>query len=285
MLRVLLNRYDVGNTGALLNCLSKEKASAVSSLQILSHSPENSLISPKEQIQKIHYSWLISTLKKWPKEILPYVLSSLSPGQLKGVGQLLSTETEPTIHPVAPSKLMESYLLWHLIDELGGRGKLPADFIPQTPLSSLLKLDKSQLLEIIDYLGLHDLSQEIRQIVDKQQLKKIFEVFNKKYQLYLRSILHQPDKIVSQKFNLKELILKPEELKKLIHRRGMLRFAKALQFEKPDFIWHISHILDTGRSSLIEKYREEKENLKIVEFLYSQIHQIIQFITEKKNDT
>jgi hypothetical protein len=218
-------------------------------------------------------------MSRLPVELQPFVLGALSSNQTNGILHLVHSSS---LKPVSVSSFMRQFLLGLLYEQLKINDRIPSSLLPKTPLSPLLKLNKTQLTELINFLGLHDLAQEMKKIVEKKLLKQIYEAFSKQQQIYLKSILNQPEKLVASPLGLKELVTKPDDLRKAIHRRGMIRLAKALIAQHPDFIWHIYHSLDSGRAAVIDKYFRQKEDVKIIEFLSMQINQIIHFLFEKQ---
>ena len=280
MVHILLKRFHKGSIQDFNKYFPKEDAKAIANLDIptKSESDQAVLESTKKQINKIHYSWLVEPLDKLPIELQPFVLGSLNPNQAKGIIHLV----HDSLKPIAVPSSMSHFLLDLIYKQLKIKDRIPASFLPKTTLSPLLKLNKTQLVEVINFLGLHDLAQEMRKIVEKNLLKQIYETFSKQQQIYLRSILNQPDKLVVSKLGLKESQLNRDDLRKSIHRRGIVRMAKALSVQHPEFVWHICHILDNGRASIIDKYKRQKEDPRIVEFLSIQINQIIHFLFEKQ---
>lgn len=274
MMRVLLNRYHKGSADALLKCLPQEDVKSVLSQGVHSQEPQHAIPDPVTVLEKIHYSWLASPIQKMPEQFQPYVIASLPNIQAKNLSIFLK---RPFLEIAIPRNL-KNFFLNHLCENLGTKSVLPASFLPHTLLTSLLSLSKTQLMELIDLLGMHDVTPEVRQTVDKQKLRRFYNCLTPHMQLYLKQILHQSDKWTTQSLGIEHWDGNREKLLNVIHRRGLIRFAKALSGQHPHLIWHISHTLDTGRSSVISKYYSKEEIVGLTPVLSLQVGNAMTFL-------
>ncbi len=69
----------------------------------------------------------------------------------------------------------------------------------------------------------------------------------------------------------------------ILHQRGLYRLGKALSASHPDFLWHLSHRLDTGRSAILKKYYAKPINPSISTVLVQQIQNVLNFIKSKSD--
>jgi hypothetical protein len=90
--------------------------------------------------------------------------------------------------------------------------------------------------------------------------------------------LHQKEGITGPKLRIDPTKEDPSLLKRAIHRRGLLRFGKALCGQHPDFVWYIARTLDTGRGQLVlEAYKPESEP-KVTLLLKNQVLNLMNFL-------
>ena len=72
------------------------------------------------------------------------------------------------------------------------------------------------------------------------------------------------------------------KLKIAIHRRGLFRLAKALCGQHPDLIWHIAHVLDSGRGNVLLKQYQAKESTKVTKLLRQQTVSLMKSLKASK---
>jgi hypothetical protein len=283
LLRVLLHRYH-GTTlpKQLLICLPPNEATALLE-QPLATDPLPSMISrPEEMIQKIHYSWLLPTFKNLSPSMQAALLNALPSSIAEKVAQLLrpsSTTPYRTKQPLPPS--MRHYLLQFLAKRLPTLPLLPLPFLPSTLLAKLVELDKQHLVEVIDYLGLYDLANEIRHIIDQKRVKQIYACLSDRQKQFLRLCIHQKEKVAAPSLNLEQWNENPTTLAHLLHNRGIMRLGNALLGHHPDFVAHIAHTLDRGRGQLLLQYFSPAAPSAATPALMQQVLQAIEFLNNK----
>ncbi|MBA2728569.1 MAG: hypothetical protein H0U49_10415 [Parachlamydiaceae bacterium] len=195
----------------------------------------------------------------------------------KESAEILSTMTSsPLVEEPAPA--VQNFLFSLLFDKLKFSSVQPAAFLAETALTPLLGLSKSQLIELIDYLGIYDLAQELRQIVDKSVIKNVNNALSVKKQRFLKICMHQKEKISVAKLGLINWQGDGPQLVRVLHRRGLLRLGGALSGQDPDFIWYIIHRLDSGRGNIVEKSYSKKEIPLTSSSLVMQVLGAINFI-------
>jgi hypothetical protein len=278
-LKSLLEHYHPGRAQEFLAYWdSPESVEKINEMDDPHGSPKDLLINPKKAIQQIHYSWIAEAMEKLPNNLYPTILASLKNPQK----QILCDQNNIPLESLKDIPLVtQSFLcekLYRQIEDISDI--LPLEFTPQYPLSQLLKLEKNLILEMFDLLGLHDLAVKAKHIVDKKTLGYIYNsltpIRKKLFDIFLR----QADKAQLPKIDLSNWTGDPKILKKMLHRRGILRLATALSGYNKDFMWHFSRRLDTGRGRIILRYYNEEET-PLAPVLTEQVQFIMNILTQK----
>lgn len=276
LLKVLLNRYHPGPPQAFLKSLPAEDAKEITTIDTASQDPAAALAWPQQAIVHTHYSWLAPVVEKMPKGIRPQIIASLPEYQAKGMARLLRIPI-PTPPPLPTQKFLldQLYLRWSPPEGI------PREYLPKCSLVDLLSLTKVELVELIELLAMYDLSDSIRHIVDKKKLKSIYMCLSPQKQQFLRQCLHKKEKLAAQKLDIDKWDKTPEQLNNILHRRGMVRFGKAMCGQGRHFLWHITHILDVGRGNAIVQYYQDNEIAGVTPLLVQQIFSVMNFLKPK----
>ncbi len=279
MFRVLVNRFHKKSPEVFLKSLPKEVSLKALNQEVLSEEASLLVAQPEELLSKIHYSWLLTPFEKISDTLKPSVLSALNQETAEGIAQFHKIEKLST--PLAIP--IKRFLVNTLYQKFEKRDVLPIPFLPQTALSSLSEFSKKKLILLIDFLGLYDLSEELRHIVDKTTLKNIYSNLSIQKQKFLQSSLHQKEKLVAGRLDIDLKSIDKRKLESVLHKRGILRLAKALSGEHPDLLWHIAHTLDSGRGNLLLRYYKEEAVAGVTSALALQVINVINFL--KKSET
>jgi hypothetical protein len=161
---------------------------------------------------------------------------------------------------------------------LEAKDRIPFDYLPESSFSALGKWDKLQLIELINFFGLHDLASEVRHIVNKTYLQNIYNSLTHRQLYYLKVCLHQKETLKAPKLGINPTLEDSAPLKKAFHRRGLVRLGKALSGEHPDFIWYLAHTLDVGRGNLLMENYQSKSDPKVASLLKGQLLNLINFL-------
>jgi len=230
--------------------------------------PARLIADPDEILSTAHYSWIAEALSFFPESLHASFLAALPPTQAAGIRHLKNQSTKSEVVLAEP---VRKYLCGLLVQRIEGATTiLPLDFLPVMPLSPLLDFEKNLLLEIFDLLGLYDLADKVKRTVDKVQLMRINSCLSPAKQKFLRALIRQPDNVQLSELDLSNWSGDCAILKKMLHRRGLLRLGKALAGYPKDFIWHFVHRLDSGRGKIIMRYYVD-EKIPISTFLADQI--------------
>jgi len=279
LLKVLLNTFHPGSPQSLLKILPEEDAKAVMASETSSKQPLLALTWPQYAITRTHYSWLAPVIEQLPKAMQIPLVASIPEPQSSGLRRLLKLAPfRAELPPSAKMLLLKRlYLLWQPTEGL------PPDYLPTSPLESLLSCSKAELINVIDLLAMYDLAEGIRHIVDKKKLKLIYFCLTPQQQQFLRQCLHKHEKLVAPKIDIEKWDGNPEKLTKGLHRRGMLRLGKALCGQGRHFLWHIVHILDTGRGKEISLHYQNEALPGITSLLVQQVISVINFLKPKSD--
>lgn len=277
MLRVLLNHFHEGNSDLVLHHLPPEDVQQAVACKVAARDFSPAIAGAGEHLSSIHYTWLAPAFQEMPETLHPFVLAALPQPLASKLGEHLAKEpvdielTEP----------MKGFFLDIFYNRFKDPQVLPLPFLPVTPLSTLGSCSKDQLVELIDFLGVYDLAEEIRQIIDKQVLKSLYLCLSPKKQEFLRLCLHHKDKLSAPKLELDDWEGDKKKLEIILHRRGLYRFGKALSGQHPHFLWHLTHKLDTGRGKALAKYYTENELPGVTPALAQQIFNVLNFLKKK----
>lgn len=282
LLRILLSRFkedltEVSFQEAFLKDLSEHESNEILSIKSPGPQIEAILNFPSEIIQIVHYSWLAETIKKIPIQLQPQVISLFDAKQASRLRDTLGTK--PFTKKL--SKPVRAYLIKLFFNHFDAGILLPKAFLPKSDLSILTRITKDELVQLIDLLGIYDLTEESRTILDNTRIKAINTCLTpaqKKFSIYC---LHQREKIASSRLNLSNWNGDCEELQSRIHMRGIIRLGKALSGQEPQLIWYIIHTLDTGRGHLLQKHIEKNAIPKVTPALSQQVLQTLNHIQNK----
>ncbi len=270
LLRALLTRASGGDH--LLRYLPQKLAEEIEAWPSGSPTDFSKLLSQKQWAQTIHFSWFREPLKDLQPETQQIFLSLLDPKKAHSVARMLGLNFAP--RPLSP------FIAPFLVDELKkkvfrGIEVIDKACLPPSELNILLFLDKNQLFTCIDLLGVHDLSADLRQVVDKELLQKIYSALSAEQLRFLHYCSKQPTKWVSPKLGLRAWDGTKKTLQHRLHARGLTRLARALYKEDESLKWHLLHQLDTGRGEVVEKVLRQKQDLSLLPYFKNQVLHIV----------
>lgn len=278
-LRLLLNHYHKGPLDPVLAPLADEEAKAVSELPINQGNFEEILSAPLYVLSKVHYSWLVEKIKEMPANSVIYLLGFLPQGQAEKIQTALKIKGDiPSFSP-----LMKRFVLSRIANDLPFKDSPPFESIKESELSQLNRLKKQELVQLIDFLGLYDLTEEIHNIVDKKLLENIYSALTPKKKAYVKKCLLSKEKLVTNRLNLEYWDGDPAKLAKLLHHRGMVRLGYALCALDENLVWYVTHTLDSGRGKKLLRYINDKEIPTVTKTLREQVLDVIAFFNKESN--
>jgi hypothetical protein len=232
---------------ALLRCLSPELSKELEHLPTCSHDPRKGIEPLEEFLSQIHFSWLAPFLRSLPENEIKLFLCCLTPEQIKGLKQsLLLSNTLPS-----PTSIGKTYLKKTLFDQIADTELIPISCLPADPLNVLLELSSEELSSMIDLLSMHDLSIEIKHVIETTKLKQIHGLLSKAQMTFLKTLLHKKEPVSFKKMGLLNWKGDPEALRSMLLQRGINRIAKALYGRDPSLLWHVAHRLDSEKGQLL----------------------------------
>lgn len=278
ILKSFLEHSSPAERSSLVQFLSPIEKQVLEKLPKTYGNPLRDTETPEELLRQIHHSWLSPFLRTLSEKDIGFFLAALGLPLSNAVGKdLLYAGTLPALSKLGKQYLQKT-LLGYLTAEI--EDLLPLSSLPDSPLNALLDL-KSELLNLsLDFLGLHDLCIEVKQIIEKTKLSKINEALSPHQLNYLKILLQSPEPVAFAKMGLANWNDDPEKLKILIRQRGANRLAKALYGQDPSLIWYILHKLDFERALLVKKLMSPMENSRAVQILIAQILEYITYIRQ-----
>lgn len=272
LLRVLINHYHPHLTQNLLQFLPEEERAVALAQEVRAKDFYPLLNQTLSFLQHSHHSWIKPLIQQLPDALRPLAYS------------LLTDEQRKKLHlPTLPVSSFAKLFILHHLQRLSNLSQhFPLEYLPKTEFSPLAKWDKQQLMQLIDFLGLYDLAAEVRHIVDRKILQNIYQCLDPKQLYYLKVCLHQKEQLVSPKLGINPLQINHDQLKHLLHRRGIVRFGLALSGQERDFIWYLAHILDVGRGELLLKNCHPLIIPKITPILKQQVYNLMNFLQENR---
>jgi hypothetical protein len=278
MMRILLNRFTKSSPEAVLKSFAVQDKELLDKININTKDVLPAFSPAAARVEKIHYSWLVSSIQMFPEAIQPLATASLPNETCQRLNQTLNLN--PSSQFISP--ILKNYLIKMIYNNLkGSEDVIPLEYLSPFLLSPLGEWNKHELVELIEFIGIHDLSEEIRYIVNKKILQNVYNCLSSKEQQYLRICLHLKEKVTTPKLGLDKWGGNCEKLKTALQTRGLVRLAKALSGEHPTFMWYLSHILDTGRGQALIKYYSKAAVPGITVILAQQVSNLMNFLKKK----
>lgn len=202
-------------------------------------------------LERIHWSWLLAPLTAASESDQSLFLAALDSSAAESLLPHLSCKQLKS--PLTP--LGTNYLRQELLNRLvGSHDRLvPMDYLPPSSLNRILNLSKRQLTGLIDLLAMHDLSLEMRQIVETKILKRVYSFLTEPQKKFLKQLAAKPEPFALAKIGLDRWNGEEEPLKHNLHKRGLARLGLALSTQDPALIWYVCHQLDVGRGTALCK--------------------------------
>jgi hypothetical protein len=152
---------------------------------------------------------------------------------------------------------------------------LPVCFLPKDPLNGLLDLTQEELTSLIDLLSMHDLSIEIRHVVETSKLKDIYSLLTKAQTTFLKTLLHKKEPVSFKKMGLLGWKGDREGLKSMLTQRGLNRIAKPLYEKSPSLLWYISHKMEEEKGQLLIKLCSPLDHPRAISLLTDQVLELM----------
>lgn len=277
LMRILLNRFHPKAIKEFLDCLPKEEARLIQSQDTIISDIDPVFVKPEEFLKNIHFSWAVPHIQKLSPAAQGILISALPIPLASGLKKYLKIQSS-TKALTPPAK---AFLMRKLYDKIQDPEILTPSLLPSENLSVLLNMSSKELVKIIDFLGLYDLAEAVKNIVDKAALKTVYQCLDQKKMQFMRLGMYHTSKIVTRKLDLKKWQGDCDELLRILHQRGLYRLGKALNGSNPHFLWHLSHRFDVGRSAILKRYYSAPSSPGITSALVQQVMNVLNFLKEK----
>lgn len=280
-LKVLLNRIISNSAGAPINfqVIPEKDLEAVTSCPVTSSDLAPLLEHKSRTLATWHYSWIHKLLEPFDKIERSAVMVLFNERQQQEAARLFN---EPHNQIKLPPIALKFYK-YYFYPQLNWDSVLPQEYLPESPYNYLLTLKKNQLVKVMDFLGLYDLAHEMKRIVANKILKDIYACLNKEQQQFLRQCMHAKDNVMTPNLHLESWSGDKKALMQLLHRRGISRMALALSGQHPDLIWHLAHILDTGRGGLLQKNTQKAKVPSLSDAVGLQLENVLNTLFKRIN--
>jgi hypothetical protein len=222
-------------------------------------------------LEKIHWSWFLPILQNYSSVEQKLFLSALDSYSAQNLAKELTLSSYMQEIKEPAKKYLRSVLAKEVVDQ----PLLPPEFLPESPLKKLLGLSKKKLTELIEILSLHDLSAELRQIVETKILKKIYSLLSEAERQWLKTFMTRKETFAHTRMNLDRWDGSEETLRTLLHRKGIARLSAAFSGQSPDLLWYISHQLDIGRGNALLKQCKEEPIHGVSDPIIQQIEELL----------
>ena len=279
-LKVLLNRTSDGTAAPVnLRAIPEEDLEAVIACPVTSNDLSPLLEHKSRTLAKWHYSWIHKLLQPFSLEERSAVMALFSEQQQQEVIKLFN---QPH-HPPKLTPIALKFYKYYFYPKLNWDSVLPYEYLPESSYNHLLHLKKTELVKVMDFLGLYDLAHEMKRIVANKTLKELYACLNKEQQLFLRQCMHAKDNVMTPNLHLENWSGDKKALMQLLHRRGISRMALALSGQHPDLIWHLAHILDIGRGQLLQKTAQKTKVPALSDAVGLQLENVLNTLFKRTN--
>jgi hypothetical protein len=281
LFKMFLEKYD--KEKKLLKYLTDNEIKKLNSLPSFSKRLDSKKFFQDSIIDNVHYSWFIPLLNIYSLEEASLFLLAMKPSYRKPLKNLLNLEEiKDDINPFL-KEFLRSILLRSLIKKEDAL--LPIECLFESKLNILLTLSKNELVKLIDLLSMYDLARELKYIVEKEKLKKIYSYLKPIEKAFLKITIHHSDSFSSQRILIEKYINDKTKFRNIFHIRGLMRLSIALSGENIDLIWYVCHYLDIGRGNYIFKKCKKEKIQNVSDIITTQILKIINFFKENKEKT
>lgn len=225
-------------------------------------------ISLKEMLSNIDESWYLETLRSFSKTDLLFYLSLFSEKKMQVLGQKLGIDGPFYQLP----KPLELYSLNLLFNELFPNDRpLPLSYLPDSPLSFLCIAKSEKIQKLIFFLGLFDLSMELKSVLKGSILKQIEAALFPDEITFCREILEFRHHVSLGPIGLSHWNEDSEMLRQVIFERGVYRLNIGLSEASSDFVWYIHHSLNKEVAMKIVTLPKTNIDRKVIDTILEQI--------------
>lgn len=240
-----------------LNHFEESERSALSNLEKIDTPLDIHSDTLADSFKEVHYSWFIPQLEKLPSHAASACLNLFSTKTQNKLKTHLDIKSPK--HKCSP--FLEKFLVQYLMKQIGFDQMPPKSFLPPAESLELLKLTKDQMVHLICYLGLYELANISKKVLDKEVFKQIDELLSPSQKKIFELAKKTSEPRSSSTTSIKKHLLDHKTFTVFLEQKGLLRLSKSFALEHCYFIWHFAHKLDSGRGQeLLFKVRQALPN-------------------------
>jgi hypothetical protein len=260
----------------IFSFLSPKEKELVLNLSAPSHDISLGFDLTADVLNRTHSSWIVPFLRQFSEKEVCLFLSSLDKTQAEALKKSLKCSMPLVSLTETAQKFFKEKLVSFLLAET--EDLIPINALAKTSLRPLLDLSFEDLRLSIELLGLHDLAVELKQIIDSTRLKRIYSIFPKEKEVYLKSLAHKKEPVLFKKLEISRWDGKAETLFPLLLQRGLNRLGKALYPENSDFIWYVKHHMEMEDAAMLSSLCKSLEHVRAYTYLSEQVLDAISFV-------
>lgn len=269
VLKAFAERYHPG--ADLLRFLTPEEQGSLQQVPKPESVQFGSSIDIEKWIQFIHYSWFVHALEKLPKENADFLCSLFPFDDDKRLRLALKLPQERR----TSSGFIKPFFLNGLKKQVEDNTVYPYEQLPHSEMNAILRLNHKQLIHMIDLLGIYDLAAELRQIVDRALLGRIYSALSQEQLQFLHYCTKQSMKWVPPPLGITHWDGNKKAFNNLLHQRGLIRLARGVLSEEYSLRWYLTHKLDQARGRALEKLFSVKQEPSMTVFFKNQVLHLI----------
>lgn len=249
-LKALIERFSHPGLAAVLENMPDDLASKFKGLPDSGgRTPESFFLQPKRLLEGMHPSWCDELVLLCPTAIQPLmrtiVLDAFQKKGKTGGGTL----TEP----------LRQFLLEILVAKWPERSVLEMAGEEGASFPWLASCDEQAIFSLAQLLGVNDVVDVVRRIVEKKTLQKILFALTPMQQRYLRSLLHRSPRSATLNKELAALLQDdPKMGAKILLKQGLEKLAVAMKDEPGLLVFHVMHHIDREQAFFLKEVMEKK---------------------------
>ncbi len=235
-------------------------------------------LSPDEVLDTIHPSWLLHILQPYTENERGFFLATLAPPLSSQLKKLMAIKKNlPTLTPFGKNFLRRE--MFELIKKERGEA-LPKNALPDSKFNILISWDAARISLLSFWLGLYDLAEELRYVIDKQVWQRIEAALSPAEWQAVKNFQTKKERLAFGRIALKDALESPAKLRLTTEQYGMNRLAKALYGEHSSLLWHLMLHMDQKRADFLAKLCTPLAKPELKESLVNQVFGLIPLIAE-----
>ncbi len=266
--KAFIERQTPERQKRLVNYLPKSQRETLTSLRFSSNQWIDKPIHIDEALDTVHPSWILPHIQTSTPQELGFLLAALKSHQASALKtQLRFLRPLPTLTPLGKAYLRDD-LLKKIV---GTETVIPLNALMESPLNALATISFKDLIQLDFLLGLKDLSQYLKIVIDKTKLRNLEAALTPNEWRTAQQYSSKKDPLAGGRESFDAWDGNPEKLRSIIEQRGINRLAKALYGEHPSLLWYVTHIFDMQRASFFQKLCTEIPTKTTHDFLREQV--------------